>query len=63
MQIFSLFLHGLHMDNGVHHLVVDVTDVSNERIVAYAFVRREYTFEGISEVATWAVTLHFDQWK
>ena len=52
MQIFSLFLHGLHMDNGVHHLVVDVTDVSNERIVAYAFVRHEYTFEGISEVAT-----------
>ena len=41
------FLHD--MDSGVCCLVVDVTNVSDESDIAYAFVRREYAFEGIAE--------------
>ena len=37
------------MDGGVRRLVVDVTGTSDGRDVAYAFVRCEYAFEGISE--------------
>ena len=49
LQILSLFLLGQHMDDGVRRLVVEVsTDASDESLdVVYAFVRREYTFEGI----------------
>ena len=47
LQILFLFLLGQHMDGGVRRLVVDVPDASDERDVAYAFVRREYAFEGI----------------
>ena len=35
----SLFLLGKHMDGDVRRLVVDVTDVSDERDVAYAHLR------------------------
>ena len=31
----------------MHRLVVDVTNANDERDVAYAFVQREYAFEGI----------------
>ena len=37
------------MDDDVRRLVVDVTDVGDERNVACAFVRHDYAFEGISE--------------
>ena len=37
------------MDNGAHRLVLDVTDGCDDRIVVYAFLRREYAFVGIAE--------------
>lgn len=38
------------MDGGVRRLIVDVTDESDERDVAYAgFVRRVHTSDGIFE--------------
>ena len=37
------------MNSGACCLVVDVTGASDERDVAYAFARREYTVNGISE--------------
>ena len=36
---FSLFLLGKHMDGDMCRLVVDITDVSDERGVAYAHLR------------------------
>ena len=36
------------MEGDVRRLVVDVTDLNDERDITYSFVRREYTFEGIS---------------
>ena len=38
LQILSLILLSQHLDGGVHCLIVNVTDVSDERDVAYAFV-------------------------
>ena len=49
LQTLSLLLLGNHMDSDVHHLVVDVTDVGDERNVTCAFVQHDYAFEGISE--------------
>ena len=46
------------MDGNVRRLIVGVTDVSDERGVAYALVRRDYTFEGISEEGIKGTTLH-----
>ena len=37
------------MDSGVRRLVVDVTDVSDKSVITYAFVQREFAFEGIAE--------------
>ena len=48
LQTLSPFLFGKHIDGDVRRLVVDVTDLNDERDITYAFVRREYTFEGIS---------------
>ena len=45
LQLFSFFLLDQQMDGGVHRLVVDVTGVSDERDVAFAFVRHEYALK------------------
>jgi len=37
------------MDSGVRRLVVDVTDESDDGIVAYAFLQREFAFVGIAD--------------
>jgi len=42
----------------MRHLVVDVTNVSDERDVTYAFVRREYAFEGVTEEDIDGTTLY-----
>ena len=43
------FLYGTVMDSGARRLVVDVTDESDDGIVAYAFLRREFAFVGIAD--------------
>ena len=46
------------MDSGVRRLVVDITNMSDKSVIAYAFVRREFAFEGIAEDVVDEATLY-----